>query len=60
MSQETGPRWDIPGLPHRGWELLGVRDLEEAAHTCDVCRYYPIRYVHTIVHADWGATATVA
>jgi hypothetical protein len=57
----SGHRWTIPGMPHRGWEWLGVVDLnpdelpmdEVEYETCQACGMYPIRFVHTIRHDEW-------
>jgi hypothetical protein len=42
--------WRLPGMPHKGWTLLGVEDLEEPEHTCEACGKTEIRYVHEIAH----------
>lgn len=49
----SGYTWKIPDMPHRGWSLVEVIDLEEATHTCDACEFTPIRYVHVIDHAEF-------
>ncbi len=58
---QAGNLWKAPGFPHRGWMCIRVVDLnpdEDPKHevdyeTCQVCNHHPIRFVHTIVHADW-------
>jgi hypothetical protein len=45
--------WRIPGMPHRGWTLLYVTELEEAEHTCEACGKTEIRFVHTIRHREF-------
>src|SRR5262249_34519020 len=53
--------------PHRGWECLGVRDLnpdelpsEEVEYgTCEACGQHPIRFVHTLGHDDWEGAIEV-
>lgn len=51
--EPAGPRWDQPGVPHRGWIWIQVTDLEEATHTCEMCGKERIRYVHTCEHPDY-------
>ena len=46
--------WDDPGVPHKGYTSLGVTDLEEATHVCDVCGKEEIRYVHHLIHPTAG------
>jgi hypothetical protein len=45
--------WRIPGMPHRGWSLVDVEELDEPEHTCEACGKTEIRYVHTIEHEDF-------
>jgi hypothetical protein len=45
--------WRIPDMPHRDWDLVGVEDLGEPAHTCEACGKTEIRYVHEIWHAEF-------
>lgn len=44
-------RWDITGIPHKGWACRGVYDLEEATHTCEMCGKESIRFVHWMEHS---------
>jgi hypothetical protein len=46
-------------MPHRGWSLVDVEDLGEAAHTCHACEYEPIRYVHHLTHEEWAGELLV-
>lgn len=53
-------RWDRPGIPHKGWEYIGMEDLGEECcpgeeipyEQCDMCGNEKIRYVHIMKHPD--------
>lgn len=45
-------RWDKKDVPHKGWMHIGVDDLGEATHTCEMCNKEEIRYVHTMYHPE--------
>lgn len=45
--------WSQPGVPHRGWECVGISDLEEPSHLCDMCQTAMVRYVHHMEHPDY-------
>lgn len=47
-------KWAQPGVPHRGWTCIDIEDLEEPAHTCEMCEVVTVRYVHTMTHPDYG------
>jgi hypothetical protein len=49
----TFGRWSEPGLPHTGWRCIGVEDLGEPAHLCEMCEAMVVRYVHSMEHDDW-------
>jgi hypothetical protein len=46
--------WDKPGIPHKGWEHLGVTDLEDDRAHCQMCDKEDVRFVHTMEHEDYG------
>lgn len=54
-------RWDNPGIPHKGWILVGCVDLGEDTYgdneieyeTCEMCHNERIRYVHILKHPDY-------
>jgi hypothetical protein len=46
-------RWTTPGVPHKGWVWLGVEDVGEPEHTCEMCGQEGIRFVHTVSHAEY-------
>ena len=63
-------RWDNPGIPHKGWTLVGCVDLGEGVYgddeieyeTCEMCHNEKIRYVHIqIIRAKftWDVIAPV-
>jgi len=46
--------WNTPGMPHRGWTNMGMEDLGEASHKCEMCGQEEIRYVHKMFHPEKG------
>lgn len=54
--------WRIPGVPHVGWRLLDVEDIREDCESesdtnyecCMMCGHEKIRYVHIVVHDEFG------
>jgi hypothetical protein len=57
MSEEHIPgagKWREPGVPHKGWQCIGIEDLEEPCHLCQMCEVQIVRYVHTMLHPDYG------
>lgn len=49
-------KWAQRGVPHKGWSCISTRDLHEEGEdyaTCEMCESQTIRYVHTMVHADY-------
>lgn len=54
-------RWDNPGIPHKGWTLVGCVDLGEGVYgddeieyeTCEMCHNEKIRYVHILTHPNY-------
>ena len=60
-------RWDNPGIPHKGWTLIGYEDIREDAlddedfeyETCEMCHNERIRYVHILTHPDYNGEIRV-
>lgn len=50
-------RWNKPGIPHTDWIHIEVEELEEADFTCEMCDQEEIRYVHHLVHENYGDIA---
>lgn len=54
-------RWDRPGIPHKGWNYVGIEDLGENAiygeeipyEQCEMCGNEKIRYVHILSHPEF-------
>ena len=46
-------KWSQAGVPHRGWTCIGVDDLEEPDHICEMCEHAEVRYVHVMTHPDY-------
>ncbi len=54
-------RWSKEGIPHKGWEYVGVIDLGEDVcegdpipyESCEMCDQEKIRYVHILKHPDY-------
>lgn len=52
--------WSIPGIPHKGWNLIDVVDIKEDGHheddknyeTCMMCGNEKIRFVHILEHSE--------
>ena len=52
--------WKLPEFPHKGWDLIDVRDVREEDDLdpedyplCEVCKAQQIRYVHFLKHSGW-------
>lgn len=46
--------WKEKGVPHKGWEPEGVKDLGHGkTQVCDMCQVRKIRYVHYVSHEDY-------
>jgi hypothetical protein len=43
-------KWSEPGVPHRGWTCIGIDDVGEPSHMCEMCESQMVRYVHTMEH----------
>lgn len=48
-------KWSQPGVPHKGWECIGVTDLGEPSQICEMCERQIIRYVHYMRHPGYPA-----
>lgn len=54
-------RWDKAGIPHKGWQHIGIEDLGEGIFSrenipyeqCEMCGNEKIRYVHILKHPDY-------
>jgi len=54
-------RWNIPGIPHKGWQCETVYDVREdgasqddtAYEVCQMCGNVPIRFVHVMSHSEY-------
>jgi hypothetical protein len=49
-------RWSEPGVPHKGWECIGVEDAKEDGgdmETCGMCLTAEIRYIHRMQHPEF-------
>ena len=52
-------RWDIKGIPHKGWNCVEVVDMEDDDNVCEMCGNERIRYAHMMVHPDYPRTLMV-
>lgn len=46
-------KWSAAGVPHKGWQCIGVEDLREPSAVCAMCECVEIRYVHYMEHPDY-------
>lgn len=59
--------WDKAGVPHKGWECVGMIDLGEDAddmdfdakkdelyEKCEMCSQEGVRYIHLMQHPDYS------
>ena len=54
-------RWNIPGIPHKGWSIIGCEDILDGIEdpdnreyeTCEMCGQERIRYVHIMCHPNY-------
>jgi hypothetical protein len=54
--------WNIPGVPHKGWEyetIIDLRDEGEEYETCMMCGKEDLRYVHVLSHDEVSETFRV-
>lgn len=47
--------WKREDVPKTGWTCVGITDLGEAIGVCQMCGYQIIRYVHHMLHPNFGA-----
>jgi DNA helicase-2/ATP-dependent DNA helicase PcrA len=52
--KNTGDLWKRDDVPHSGWKCTGVTDLGAPVGVCEMCGHQIIRYVHHMVHPDYG------
>ena len=52
-------KWSCPGVPHTGWQCVGVDDLDEPNVVCEMCETQKIRYVHRMEHPDYPESLSV-
>ena len=45
-------KWALGGVPHKGWTCVGIRELEQQTHLCEMCEARLVRYVHVMEHPD--------
>ena len=46
--------WNNPEVPKSGWVCTGVTDLGAPVGVCQMCGHQIIRYVHHMVHNEYG------
>jgi len=46
-------------VPQKGWQCVGVDDLEEPSQECEMCESVDIRYVHYMEHPAYPDTLAV-
>jgi hypothetical protein len=54
-------RWDRTGIPHKGWNCVGMEDLGEDImpgedipyEQCEMCGNEKIRYIHILSHPEY-------
>ena len=59
LAHTNRGKWAQSGVPHRGWQCVGVDDLGEPSALCEMCESVEIRYVHQMSHPDYAATLFV-
>jgi hypothetical protein len=52
-------KWSRSGVPHRGWECVGIEDLGEPVAVCEMCESQEIRYVHHMCHTAYPSLLAV-
>jgi hypothetical protein len=66
-EEKSLARWDNPGIPHKGWTLVGYEDIREDSpngedfeyETCEMCHNERIRYVHILTHPKYNGDIRV-
>ncbi|MDE0131081.1 MAG: hypothetical protein OXQ32_02310 [bacterium] len=52
-AQRDRGKWSMPGVPHKGWWCIGLKDLKGLFGICEMCETQSIRYVHYMEHPDY-------
>lgn len=52
-------KWSQAGIPHKGWNCVGVDDLGSPDAICEMCETQAIRYVHSMHHPEYPAGLNV-
>ena len=58
MQERLRGKWSDPGVPHRGWQCIGIEELDELS-TCQMCESAEIRYAHHMQHPDYPTELAV-
>lgn len=55
MPRETTAtgKWREPGVPHKGWTCVGIEELEEQDHLCEMCEARHVRFVHVMQNSRY-------
>lgn len=46
-------KWSEKDVPKKGWNCIGIDDLDEPSQVCEMCETQEIRYVHIMEHSDY-------
>lgn len=49
----SGDRWDLQGVPHKGWSFVEMEDAGDATSRCEMCGNERVRYVHVMSHRTY-------
>ena len=52
--KETDNLWNCKDVPKSGWVCTGITDLGSPSGICQMCGKHIIRYVHHMIHPEWG------
>ena len=52
-------KWNLAGVPHRGWSYIDYEDLGAPLAVCEMCEKQEIRHVHVVSHPDYAETLRV-
>ncbi len=58
-SHTNRGKWSEAGVPHRGWQCVGIEDLGEPNQLCEMCESADVRYVHYMEHSNFDGTLSV-
>ncbi len=53
-AKETDNLWNCKEVPKSGWVCTGITDLGSPSGICQMCGKHVIRYVHHMIHPEWG------